>query len=103
MCSANQIGLADGLNLNKRMLDASAFEVLLKLLAELLDEAERRHRRCVSKWAERPAHHVFGEVLDVVDVLFIAAAGVEAGQRLLDPVRAFAAGDAPAAAFVLVE
>jgi hypothetical protein len=71
--------------------------VIFELFAELLDEAERGHRRCVAERAEGAAHHVFGEVLNVVDV-FLAAAGVEAGQRLLEPVRAFAAGDAPAAA-----
>ena len=32
-----------------------------------------------------------------------AEAGVEAGERLLEPVGAFAAGNAPAAALVLIE
>ena len=82
---------------------ALAFDVVFKLFAELLDEAERGHRRGVAERAEGAAHHVLGEVLDVVDVFLRAAAVVDAGERLLDPVRAFAAGDAPAAGFVLVE
>src|SRR5450432_2705255 len=80
-----------------------AVEVVFKLFAELLYERNGRHRGRVAEWAERAAHHVLGEVLDVVDVLGDAAAGVEAGQRLLEPVGALAAGDAPAAAFVLVK
>ena len=80
-----------------------AFDVVFKLFAELLDEADGGHGRCVAERAEGAAHHVFGEVLDVVDVFLVAAAVVDAGEGLLDPVGALAAGDAPAAGFVLVE
>src|SRR5882762_10136656 len=80
-----------------------AFDVVLELLAELLYESEGRHGGCIAEWAEGAAHHIFGEVLDVVDVLLAAAAVVDAGEGLLDPVGAFAAGDAPAAGLVLVE
>ena len=41
-------------------------------------------------------HHVFGEVLDLVDIFVGTGAGVDAGEGLLDPVGSFAAGDAPA-------
>ena len=81
----------------------AAFNIVFKLFAELFDEAEGGHRSGVAERAEGAAHHVFGEVLDVVDVFFGAATGVDAGEGLLDPVGAFAAGDAPAAGLVLVE
>ena len=81
----------------------AAGDVVFELFAEFLYEAERGHRGGVAERAEGAAHHVFGEVLDVVDVLLCAAAGVDAGEGLLDPVRALAAGDAPAAGLVLVE
>src|SRR6202034_1671830 len=74
-----------------------------KLFAELLYEAERRHSRCISKWTKRPAHHVLGQVLHIVDVLLLAAIVVDTRQGLLDPVGALTAGDAPAAGLMLVE
>src|SRR5260370_29731054 len=80
-----------------------AGDVIFKLLAELLDKAEGRHRRCVAQRTERPAHHVFGKVLNVIDVFFAAAAVVDAGESLLDPVGALAAGNAPAAGTMLGE
>ena len=85
--------------------DAGAIsgDVILELLTEFFDEGDGGHGGGVAERAEGAAHHVFGEVLDVVDVLGVAAALVDAGEGFLDPVGAFAAGDAPAAALVLVE
>src|ERR1700754_3338782 len=51
------------------LLGAMALQILFKLAAELLHEAERGHGCCVAERAEGAAHHVFGEVLDVVNVL----------------------------------
>ncbi len=41
---------------------------------------------CVAQWVKGAAHHILGEVLNVGDVLFGAAAVVDAGEGLLDPV-----------------
>src|SRR5579864_7956870 len=102
MCSC-QLGFADRLNLNEQRLCALALDVLLKLRAELFDEAERGHRGRITQWTEGAAHHVLGEILNVVDVLLVATAGVEPRQRLLQPVCSLAAGDAPSATLALVE
>src|ERR1700733_518807 len=77
--------------------------VSLELAAELLEKADHRHGRCVAERAEGAAQHVLGEVAHVIDIFHRAVAFVEAGHRLLQPVCAFAAGDAPAAALLLVE
>src|SRR6267378_4458101 len=57
-----------------------AGDIVFKLFAEFFDKAERRHCRCVAERAERSAHHVFGKVLNVVDVLLAATAVVHAGE-----------------------
>src|SRR5690242_7106792 len=80
-----------------------AVQMIFKLFSELLHKSQRWHGRGIAKRAERAAYHVFGEVADVVDVLGCAEPRVEPRQRLLEPVRSFAAGDAPAAALVLIE
>src|SRR5271156_2705482 len=80
-----------------------ACDVVFKLFAALLKEGDGGHGCCATERAEGAAQHVFGEILNVVDVLLIASAVVDAGEGLLDPVRAFAAGNAPAAGFVLVK
>src|SRR6201987_5691426 len=80
-----------------------AIQVIFEFLTELLDERDGRHRRRVAKRAECPAQHVLGKVLNVVDVLLEAAPSMEAGKRLLQPVRSLAAGNAPSTTFVLVE
>src|ERR1700760_2486592 len=77
--------------------------VVFKLFAELLDEGDGRHGCCVAEWAEGAAQHVFGEILNVVDVLLIASTVLDAGEGLLDPVCALATGNAPATGFMLVE
>ena len=58
-----------------------AVQVVFKFLAELLHEAHRGHGRCIAERAEGAAHHVFGEVADVVDVFGDAETGVETGER----------------------
>src|SRR6185312_13890475 len=72
-----------------------AVQVIFKLVAKLLYERDSRHGRRVAQRAEGAAQHVFRQVLDVVDVFFSAEAGVKARERLLQPVRTFAAGNAP--------
>src|SRR6266481_4076534 len=80
-----------------------AVQMILKLLPKLLDERHGRHGRGITQRAERPAQHVFRQVVHVVDIFFHAAARVKANQCLFQPVRTFAAGDAPAATLVLVK
>src|SRR5216684_6347603 len=74
-----------------------------KFAAPFVYDRHRWDRRRIAQRTERPAQHVLGQVLDVVDVLLQPAAVVEARERLLQPVRAFAARNTPAATFVLVE
>src|SRR6185437_2815364 len=69
-----------------------AVQMILELSAKFLDERDGRHGRGIAQRAEGTAQHVFSQVLDVVDVLFIAEAGMETRERFLQPVRAFAAG-----------
>src|SRR5665213_2304252 len=80
-----------------------AFDIVFEFLAELLHESESWHRCCIAERAEGAAHHVLGEVLNVIDVLLVAAAVVDTGQGLLDPVRTLAAGDTPATRLMLIE
>src|SRR5271154_179625 len=80
-----------------------ACDIVFKLFAELLDEGDGGHGCCVTERTEGTTQHVFGEILNVVDILLIAAAVIDAGKGLPDPVRALAAGNAPAAGFVLVK
>ena len=75
----------------------------LQILFGTSYERNRRHRRRIAQRTERPTQHVFRQVLNVVDVFLHAAAGMKTHQRLLQPVRALAAGNAPSAALVLVE
>ena len=77
--------------------------MIFKLFAKLFDEGDGRHGRRVAERAERAAQHVFREVLNVVNVGFASKASVKAGERFLEPVGAFAAGNTPSAALVLVE
>src|ERR1700761_81531 len=77
--------------------------VSFELAAELLEESDHRHGCCIAEGTEGTAQHVVCEVAHVIDVFHRAVALVEAGHRLLEPVCALAAGDAPAAAFVLIE
>ena len=80
-----------------------ASQMRLKLASELLHESNRGHGCGITQRAERAAQHGLGQVLNQLDVFLASAAGVHARQRLLQPRRALAAGDAPAAAFVRVE
>src|ERR1700733_11081792 len=80
-----------------------ACDVVFKLFAELLDEGDGGHGCCVSERTEGAAQHVFGKILNVVDVLLAPAAIVDAGECFLDPICAFAAGNAPATGFMLVK
>src|ERR1039458_3914909 len=51
-----------------------AVDIILKLLAKLFHKSQRGHGRRIAQRAERPAHHVLGQVLHVVDVLLLSAA-----------------------------
>src|SRR5438045_1259725 len=81
----------------------AAFQVVLKFFSEFLYEGDRGHRRGVAQRTEGAAQHVLCEVLHVIDIFSDSAAVVETNQRLLQPVRAFAAGNAPSATLMLVE
>ena len=78
-------------------------EIVFKFVAELFDDADGGHRGGVAQRAEGAAQHVFGKVADHNDVALRACSLDESGEQLFEPGGAFAAGDAPAAAFVLVE
>src|SRR5579863_575839 len=78
-------------------------QVIFKFFAKLLDESQGWHRCRIAERAEGAAHHVFGEVADIVDILRRAEAGMETRQGFFEPVGSFTAGNAPAAAFVLIE
>src|ERR1044071_4216885 len=53
-----------------------SFKVRFKFFPKLLDERDRGHGRGITQRAEGAAQHVFGEVLDVVDVALHSAAGM---------------------------
>src|SRR5438105_12382198 len=74
------------------------FEVVFEFLPEFLHYGNRRHRGCIAQGTKSSAQHVLGQVQNVVDILFQTAAGMKTYQRFLEPVGAFAAGNAPAAA-----
>src|SRR3954452_15667932 len=81
----------------------AAFQVVLKFFSEFFYEGDRRHRRGVAQRAEGAAQHVFCEILHVVDIFHHSTAGMKTDERLLQPVRSLAAGNAPSAAFVLIK
>src|SRR5215472_1800115 len=85
------------------VVSAASLQVIFEFVAEFLHDADGGHRGGVAERAEGAAEHVLGELADQVDVFRAAEAGVEALQHSIEPVRAFAAGDAPAAGFVRVE
>src|SRR5580692_5113488 len=80
-----------------------AVQVVFKLLAKLVNEGDGGHGGCVAQGAEGAAQHVLRQITNIVDIFGHAAARVEASERLLQPVGAFAAGNTPATALVLVE
>src|ERR1700734_2435200 len=63
-----------------------AVQVIFEFLAKFLNECDGRHRGRIAKRAEGVAKHVFGQVLDVVDVAGRAKSGMEPSERLLKPV-----------------
>src|SRR5882724_3474479 len=77
--------------------------MIFKLFTKLLHDRNRGHGRRVAQRTESTPQHVFRKILNVVDVFLDAATRVKAVQRLLQPVRAFAAGNTPATTLVLVE
>src|SRR5262249_31479355 len=74
-----------------------------KLAAPFVHDRHRGNGRRVAQWAKCPSEHVLRQVPDVVDVFPQPATVMEAGERFLEPVGAFAAGNTPATTFVLVE
>ena len=80
-----------------------AIQVVFKLLAKLVHEGDGGHGRSVTQRTESTAQHVLRQITDVVDILGDAAAGVDASERLLQPVGAFAAGNTPSAALMLIK
>src|SRR5437868_2151436 len=81
----------------------TSFKVIFKFFSELLHNRDGWHCCRIAKRAECPAQHVLRKVLDVVDVLAHATTTMKPRKRLLQPVRPFAARNAPAATLVLVE
>src|SRR5689334_5248280 len=80
-----------------------AFQMIFKFLAELFHEGDGRHRCRIAERTESPAEHVLRQVPHVVDILLQSAAGMKTLERLFEPVRSFAARDAPTAAFMSIK
>ena len=80
-----------------------AVQVIFEFVPELLHDGDGRHGRRIAQRAERAPQHVLRNIADQVDVRARSLPLMEAGQDLFQPRRAFAARDAPAAAFVRVE
>src|ERR1700757_1356806 len=77
-------------------------QILFELVAEFFYDRDSRHRRRIAKRAEGSAEHVFPQVANYDDVIFVAHAIDKAGENLLQPGCALAARDAPATAFMLI-
>src|SRR5208337_908395 len=80
-----------------------AIQMIFKFFSELFHERHGGHRCRVSERTECLSQHVLSQVIDVVDVLLQPSTRMEARERLLQPVGAFTAGDAPAATFMLIK
>src|ERR1700733_6592193 len=85
------------------MVGALAVEMIFELVAPFLDDADRGQRGGVAERAEGAPEHVFRQLVDQRNVFLSAGTCVEAVEHFLEPRRAFAAGDAPAAGFVRIE
>src|SRR5207253_4815701 len=79
-----------------------AFQMRLKLLAKLVDDRNGGHCRRIAQRTKRATQHVLREIQDVVNVLAQPTAGMKTIKRLLQPVSAFAARNAPATALMLI-
>src|SRR5439155_7190775 len=71
------------------------FEVVFEFLPEFLHDGNCRHRRCIAQGAKGTAQHVLREIKNIVDIFLQAAARMKSDQRFLEPIGAFAAGNAP--------
>src|ERR1044071_7746915 len=78
---------------------ALMFDVVHKLVAEMLDEAFHRQRRGVAEGADRAAGDVVGDVVEERQVLHAAAALLDAMHDPVEPAGALAAGRPPARGF----
>src|SRR5262245_58398624 len=74
-----------------------------KLVVELFNERNRGHSGSVAEGTESASEHVLGQIADERDVAAAALAVVKTLQKFAEPGGAFAAGDAPSAAFVGVK
>src|SRR5260221_12277214 len=80
-----------------------AVQVIFKFLTPLLYDGHGRDSSRVAQRTEGASQHVLRKIINVVNVAFLAAAGVKARKSLLQPVCTFTAGDTPSTAFMLVE
>src|SRR5438552_4085740 len=80
-----------------------AFQMIFKFFSELLHNRNRRQRGCIAQRTEGASQHVFGQVLNVINVLSNAAACMKTSQCLFQPVSALAARNAPSTALVLIK
>src|SRR5215468_3452761 len=78
-------------------------DVVLELVAEMLDEALHWQRRGVAQRADRPAGDVVGDVHEHVEVLASTLAALDAVDHAPQPSRPFAARRALAAGLGEVE
>src|SRR5205085_11149526 len=80
-----------------------AFEMRVEIVAEFFNEGDGRQRGGVTERTERAAEHILSELTDQHDVAALPHAFMEPHEEFAQPRGAFAAGDAPAAAFMRVE
>src|SRR5689334_10688933 len=78
-------------------------DVLLELPAELLQEAEGRHRGPLAEGADGVAHDVVSDLAQPIELLHRGFAGDDAVHDPEDPGAAFATRRALAAGFVAIE
>src|ERR1044072_5256637 len=82
---------------------ALVFDVMHKLVAEVLDHGAHRHRGGVAECADGAALDVVGHGVEQVDVAQLALAVLDGVHHAPQPAGALAARRALAAALVLVE
>jgi len=73
------------------------FDVMLKLIAEMLDERAYRHGRSVTEGADRAALDIVGDVVQQREIFRFPAAVLDAIDHAVEPACAFPAGRALAA------
>src|SRR3990172_4857283 len=78
-------------------------DVILELVAKMVDERAHRHCRRVTQRADGASLDVVGNVVQEIEVFRLAAARLDAVDHAIQPAGAFAARRALAARFLLIK